>query len=67
MVVLKPETTWDPGGAHLTIKNDGIFDVLITANETEERLDEVSRTELDSHTNMVVVGKNCHILMTTGK
>ena len=66
-VALKLETTWDPGGAHLTNRNDRIFDVLIAANEAEERMDEAPRTELDSHTNTLVVGKNGHILVTTGK
>lgn len=30
-------------------------------------VDEFSRTELDSHANMVVVGKNCRVLRSTGR
>ena len=35
--------------------------------DTDETLDNDSRTELDSHANMVVVGRNSVILNDTGR
>ena len=42
------------------VMEDGVPDGSIMANN-------VSRTELDSHANMPVVGKNCYVLAETGK
>ena len=36
-------------------------------NATGNMPDHISRTELDSHANMVVVGSNCYIIADTGR
>ena len=50
----------------MTIKNECISEVLVSATtEADENMsqdDEDSRTELGSHANMAVVGRNCYIL-----
>ena len=51
------------------IQNDKIYSILIAASE-ETRANEMnveSRTEVDSHTNMPVVGKHAYIIAETDK
>ena len=67
---------WDPNPGHITgIQNDRIYSILSAASE-EARVNEMtranemnvkSRTELDSHANMPVVGKHAYIIAETGK
>ena len=75
---LKPNwhKQWDPDPGHITgIQNERIYLILCAASE-ETRVNEMiraiemkeeSRTELDSHTNMPVVGKHAYIIAETGK
>jgi hypothetical protein len=75
-------TTWDPGIATLDpyeriqlykIKvHFKIYTLLANAcgvdiNETGTDEDEDSRSELDSHANMPVVGQNAYVISDTGK
>ena len=64
----------DPGHEH-GIRNERIYSILCAASE-ETRVNELtrdieikeeSRTELDSHANMPVVGKHAYIIAETGK
>ena len=52
------------------IYNQQIYDVIAASTyDAEEMMNDKAkmiRTELDSHANMVVVGKHCHILAKTG-
>ena len=56
---------------HTSIYNQQIYDVIAasTYNEEETMNDEseMIQTEIDSHANMVVIGKHCHILAETGR
>ena len=75
---LKPDwhEQWDPDPGHITgIRNERIYSILSAASE-ETRVNEMtraiemkeeSRTELDSHANMPVVGKHAYIIAETGK
>ena len=71
---LKPDwhEQWQPDPGHITgIRNDRIYSILGAVSE-EMRVDEMvtrveSRTELDSHANMPVVGKHAYIIDETGK
>lgn len=77
--VLQPENlTWDPGGDnHVRIQvPDHQYSLLYTAaisNVTIEDdnclsgIEEESRTELDTHANMPVVGRHACIISDTGK
>ena len=63
---------WHPDPAHITaLRNDRIYSILsavsekMRMNEMETRLE--SRTELDSHANMAVIGKHAYIIAETGK
>ena len=69
---------WDPGGTMMKlyevyddedkIFNDAIYNKLVAAlDNLEMNTDEESRTELDSHANMAVIGKHSYILAETGK
>ena len=51
------------------IQNDKIDSILIAASEEkmENEINVESRTELDSHANMSVVGKHAYIIAETGK
>ena len=78
MVKYEPDwhKQWDPDPGHITgIRNDKIYTILSTASE-ETRVNEMtranemnveSRTELDSHANMPVVGKHAYIIAETSK
>ena len=71
---LKPDwhEQWHPDPGHITgIRNDRIYSILSAVSE-EMRVNEMimhveSCTELDSHTNMPVVGKHAYIIAETGK
>ena len=67
---------WDPGGAPWLVATrlDGTIDIrddhlhaVISAAIESNGTDEGSRTELDSHANMPVVGKNAYIVADLGK
>jgi len=73
---------WDPGiksvvrddrGA-LVLRNDKIFSSIASAATSEaangsmiDDAKEPARTELDSHANMPVVGRNAYVLAESGK
>ena len=53
-----------------TIYNDAIFEAMMASmadGSEHTTLSGPSRTELDSHANMPVVGRNCYILSKSGK
>ena len=66
---------WDPGGDQSqTNLSSSLYSFLMTATvrdiNGENDADETSkdfRTELDSHANMPVVGRNCYIISEIGK
>jgi hypothetical protein len=67
----QPESNrnWDPGGR---VRNKRLYDIVSSlgnANDSMSQDDESigSRTELDSHANMPVVGRNAYVLAETGK
>ncbi len=49
--------------------NEHTFNTIISSisNYTPDKLSTISRTELDSHANMAVLGNNCFIFENTGK
>ena len=60
--------TWDPGGdlrQNLRSTICAIAASLDAQNANDPSVE--SRTDLDSHANMPVVGRNCFILAETGK
>ena len=60
----------DGSGTKYTIYNDAIFEAMMAsmADRSEHAtLNGPSRTELDSHANMSVEGRNCYILSELGK
>ena len=80
MGMLEPDIhkRWDPGGRGrvLPVRNDKVYNLIMVASaETSvsandmmaDTTNEPTRTELDSHANMPVVGKNAYILAETGK
>ena len=62
---------WDPGGNNMIIYNTHLYSVIAAA--VAEPVEEVnapevdSRTDLDSHANMPVVGREAFILGDLGK
>ena len=56
---------------HTSIYNQQIYDVIAVlmydAEEMRNGKAKMIWTELDSHANMVVIGKHCHILAKTGR
>ncbi len=71
----EPDNPWDPGGlpnsSNRNCPNACVLRAINSAlvcstNDEMEGNDAGSRTELDSHANMVVVGKHCHIIDWTG-
>ena len=56
---------------HTSIYNQQIYDVIAAsmydAEDTMNDKSEMIQTELNSHANMVVVGKHCHKLAKTGR
>lgn len=71
--VLQPEPAkqFDPGGKSPIVIPNRIFVSQVRGTESDEEYDqwinEESRTELDSHANMPVVGRNAYILADTDK
>ena len=66
--------SWDPGGQRYLVRSDKLFAILSDttvagANDSDSvsMQDEVSRTELDSHANMPVIGRHAYVLAETGK
>ena len=73
----QPDKRWDPGrtikdyevyDAEDKIFNDAIYNKLVAAlDDLKMSTDEESRTELDSHAIMAVIGRHGYILAETGK
>jgi hypothetical protein len=74
--------TWDPGGVQDQEKRNKLFKINIPVkiyslimsavdmndeSDNEDVADESSRTELDSHANMPVVGSQAYIISDTGR
>ena len=59
-------TTWDPGGKRGTGRGQDITIANVGAKENDA-VDMESRTELDSHANMAVIGRHAHILSTSDR
>ena len=49
------------------IKNNKVYSTILEGSETMEDVNESSRTELDSHANMPVIGRNAYILSKIGE
>ena len=49
------------------IKNNKVYSTILEGSETMEDDNEPSRTELDSHANMPVIGRNAYILSKIGE
>ena len=49
------------------IKNKKVYSTILDGSETLEDMNESSRTELDSHANMPVIGRNAYILSKIGE
>ena len=49
------------------IKNNKVYSTILEGSETTQDANELSRAELDSHTNMPVIGKNAYILSKIGE
>ena len=77
MALTSCKEIWDPGKttisktlSHFLSYMSGINDVLLCGTEEEREdcsctSDNESRTELDSHANMLVVGSECFIIAET--
>ena len=75
--MLQPDKGWDPGRTTKfyevyndkdKIINNAIYNKLVAAlDDSEMNTNEESRSELDSHANMAVIGKHAYILAETGK
>ena len=64
---LDPNIFWDPG-ANMTIRNSYLHSMLsATSMETDTMPDLESRTDLDSHDNMPVIGAGVLMIAETGK
>ena len=59
-------TTWDPGGKRGTGRRQDITIANTGTNENDE-MNMESRTEVDSHANMAVIGWHAHILSTSDR
>ena len=59
-------TTWDPGGKKGTGGRQAITIANVGANENDTMYTD-SRTELDSHANMAVIGRHALILSTSDR
>jgi hypothetical protein len=76
-VLKSAQTIWEPGGEKQCEQpNAYVYDVMVAAaNEVMEAKKqqgllgngESSRTELDSHANMAVVGRHCFVIQETGR
>ena len=49
------------------IKNNKVYSIILKGSETMQDANKLSRTELDSHANMPVIGKNAYILSKIGE
>ena len=49
------------------IKNNKVYSTILEASETVEDVNKLSRTELDSHANMPVIGRNAYIISKIGE
>lgn len=62
---------FDPGGVGLPRRpiriSDSTYSLISTAIQEQENTEETTRTDLDSHANMPVVGRNVYILSDTGE
>ena len=49
------------------IKNNKVYSTILEGSETMEDVNESSRTELDRHAKMPVIGRNAYILSKIGE
>ena len=49
------------------IKNNKVYSTILEGSEITQNANKLSRTELDSHANMPVIGKNAYILSKIGE
>ena len=63
-------TTSEQGGCKSKLdktKNNKVYSTILEGSEITQDANESSRTELDSHANMPVIGKNAYILSKIGE
>ena len=63
-------TTSEEGGCKSKLDkiiNNKLYSTILEASEIPQDVNESSRTELDSHANMPVIGKNAYILSKIGE
>jgi hypothetical protein len=55
---------WDPGGDRIFIRDNHLYGAIVASfNGVGDGPGEESRTDLDSHANMPVVGSGAHVLV----
>jgi hypothetical protein len=58
------DQNWDPGGHRIFIRDDHLYGAVVAyMNGVDDGPGEESRTDLDSHANMPVVGTSAHVLV----
>jgi hypothetical protein len=58
------DQNWDPGGDCIFIRNNHLYGAIVASlNGVGDGPGEESRTDLDSHANMPVVGSGAHVLV----
>jgi hypothetical protein len=58
------DQNWDPGGGRIFIKDNHSYGAVVASmNGADDGPGENSRTDLDSHANIPVVGSGAHVLM----
>jgi hypothetical protein len=62
------DQNWDPGGDRIFIRNNHLYGAIVASmNDVDDGPGEESRTDLDSHANMPVVGSGAHALEDDNK
>ena len=61
--------TWESGGKSQHIPNGHLQAIIVSTTDMSDDMEDgsESRTELDMHANMCVVGKHCFIIRWTGQ
>jgi hypothetical protein len=55
---------WDPGGGRIFIRDNHLYGAVVAStNGVDDGPGDESRTDLDSHANMPVVGTGAHVLV----
>jgi hypothetical protein len=58
------DQNWNPGGGRIFIRDDHLYGAVVASmNGVDDGPGDESRTDLDSHANMPVVGTGTHVLM----